>query len=241
MKLKNWIVGGLSVLFVTVLYGSTGTAVTSCSSGDIASSDAGSCNEVWLGYTQHEFDRYDVNPTMVTPEGTPFDPSGQNISGELIDRLTNEVQACLAKNFPDGVIPDGFAQVSYCEKGTHINLPIDKKSFVVKIAGDWVLNCDGTQQVLPKPVESGNVGCWNKGELPTAQCPCRWRAGIACPNKLITCPNFYLYKDVLIRFSTGCAEPWQIPQFAECASPSTTPLSDGSDPNNGTPQPIQDF
>ncbi len=189
------------------------------------------CSEIPWGYSDGEFDQYQVSNTLTTPEGIAYDPSGLPISPQLIDRLTNEVDLCLTQLSPTGVLPSGIAQASSCFGS--FQLPIQSKSFVVKVASDWVLSCDGTQQLLPKPVEAGPAGCVAKGQDPTAACPCRWRAGIECPNIIITTPSFYLYKDALTRFVTGCRNPWASPQLAQCASPSTTPLSDGTDPNNG--------
>ena len=162
------------------------------------------CYSSQWGYSNGEFDRYIFIGSEKTQEGIIYDPSGQNISPQLIDRLTDEVEICLQQG-------------------------IDRTSFQVKIAGDWVLNCDQTQQVLPDPVWEGWSGCYAKGQKPTAECPfCRWRAGIKCPGTLITTPSFYLYKDVLIRFITGNPDPWGDPILAKCATPSTLPLSDGS-------------
>jgi hypothetical protein len=190
------------------------------------------CSEIQWGYSIHEFDHYDPRTDHTTPDGTEYDPVGQNISPQLIDRLTNEVEKCLQATFPDGKIPSNIANGSYCPRDT-IDFPIDRKSFSVMIPNDWVLSCDNSQQLLPTPVESGPGGCFLKSENPTQQCPCRWRAGIRCPNTIICTPNFFLYKDALIRLTTGCSNPWATPEFAKCATPSTTPLSDGSDPKNG--------
>lgn len=164
------------------------------------------CDETQWGYAYGAFDHYDVRPTDITAKGIMFDPSGMPIAPALIDRLTDEVEACLS-------------------------ISIIRTSFVVKVANDWIINCDGTQQLLP--VLAGSAGCIAKGLTPSEQCPCRWRAGIECPNAIVTTPSFYLYKDALTRFVTGNMDPWASPELAVCASPSTTPLSDGTDPNNG--------
>ena len=183
------------------------------------------CDEVQWGYSYGEFDAYNnVNADHVTPKGIRFDPSGQDISGELIDELTDRVEACLIRTLPGANLSQGVKTASVCV-GDHANLPIDRHSFVIKIANDWHLNCDKTQQLLP--VHAGDEGCLAKGEHPTAQCGCYWRAGIRCPNVLIVTPNFYLYEDVLIRFVTDCQDPWVTPLDA-CASPLTGPLSDGT-------------
>jgi len=186
------------------------------------------CDATEWGYSYGEFDSYNVNATKITTEGILFDPSDQNISPQLIDRLTNEVNNCLMNTFPNKSLPNDIITTSYC-KQIKLPLPIDKTSFVVKIANDWVFSCDKTQQLLPTPVKAGGEGCISKGLTPNENCPCRWRAGIKCPNILITPPSFYLYKDILIRFITKCANPWNSAELAFCATPSTTPLSNGSD------------
>lgn len=190
------------------------------------------CSETQWGYGYHEFNRYSVSETNKTKEGVAYDPSGLPISPELIDRLTNEVQSCLTAAFPNGSLPPDVVSSSQCAQN-RFQLPIQKQNFAVKIANDSVLSCDGTEELLPNPVMSGPTGCVAKGEVPNASCPCRWRAGIQCPNVIIVTPSFFLYKDALTRFITTCRNPWIDSRLAQCASPSTTPLSDGSDPNNG--------
>lgn len=190
------------------------------------------CTELQWGYSDGEFNQYSVSGHNKTKTGTLYDPTGQNISPDLIDRLTNEVETCLSAAFPDGTLTQSVVHNSICQS-SHFPLPIDRTSFEVKIPDDWVLNCDGTQQLLPTPVKAGGAGCVAKGQTPDAQCPCRWRAGIRCPNTLIATPSLYIYKDVLIRLTTRCQNPWASPELAKCATPSTTPLSDGSDPLNG--------
>lgn len=167
-----------------------------------------SCSELKWGYAPGAFDSYEVNSVSVTPSGIAYDDSGLPIDPALIDRLTDEVEQCLSS-----------LQMLDCGR---VVLPIDRKSFVVKVASDWVISCDKTQQLLP--VLSGDAGCLAKGEQPSDQCPCRWRAGISCPNVLVVTPSFFLYKDVLIRFTTGCRNPWASEALSLCASPSTAPL-----------------
>lgn len=186
------------VLFIVIM----STSSTLCTAGCVAER----CHEYKWGYAENGFDSYDVATTQLTPKGTPFDPSGMKISGQLIDRLTDEVETCLGQT-------------------------IERSAFVVKVANDWTLNCDKTEQVLP--ILAGSAGCLAKGLTPTSECQCRWRAGIKCPNSIIVTPNFFLYKDALIRYVTGEPNPWAIDKLANCAAPTTTPLSDGSDPKNG--------
>jgi hypothetical protein len=176
---------------------------------------ADDCTESRWGYYDGTFDDYVVKAEQTTAKGIAYDPSGMPISPELIDRLTDEVETCL---MDAGIIKRA----------------IDRQSFVVKIADNWLLNCDKTEQLLP--TRADNSGCIAKGLAPDKKCPCRWRAGIQCSNKLIVTPNFYLYKDVLIRFVVDIQNPWASEALAVCASPSTTKLSDGTDPNDGLSQ-----
>lgn len=139
-----------------------------------------------------------------TPKGVCFDPSGQAISAGLVDRLTDEVEACVGKT-------------------------IDRGSFRVKIANDWHLSCDGAQQVLPA-AGAGDLGCEAKGLTPTAACPCLWRAYLQGDGVIVATPSMYLFKDALTRFVTGSRNPWADPKLVACVQPTTAPLSNGSGP-----------
>lgn len=147
-------------------------------------------------------DSYAVAPTQTTPMGVRFDSQGQTISGALIDRLVGEVEACLAKS-------------------------IDRASFTVLIPRDWTYSCDRSQQVLPAE-GAGPFGCLAKGQKPSVECPCRWRAYIKWPNTIVTTPSLYLLKDALVRFIVDTDNPWADPHLAQCATPSTEPLSTGA-------------
>lgn len=144
---------------------------------------------------------YDVRPTQTTPRGIRYDDTGQHISPALIDRLVDEVQPCATK-------------------------PIDRSSFIVKIAVCG-LSCDGSQQLLPD--DAPNSGCDAKGLPNTPGCPCRWRARIAWPNVIVSCPSLYLMKDALTRFVSGSQNPWADPALSRCVQPTTAPLSKGTE------------
>jgi hypothetical protein len=184
------------------------------------------CDEVTWGYPESGlFNRYSVGETRTTPDGIRYDDSGQHVSPALIDRLTNEVERCLFARFPEQL-----SETVKLQAGCYGDLrfkTIDRRSFVVKVAGDWRLTCDGQQQVLP--VTAPANGCATKGQTTTPECPCSYRAGIRCPNILVVTPSLYIYKDVLIRFLYDCVDPWANKDLAACATPSTAPLSDGRD------------
>lgn len=186
------------------------------------------CSEDKWGYATHTFDNHSLGQTLLkTPKGISYDPSGLPISPQLIDRLTDEVEACLQKNYGTAPLPQATASAAYCVAQTK-PVVIDRSSFVVKVVNDWLPSCDKSQQLLPNLVNP--TSCLAKGLTPIADCPCRWRAGIKCSNILIVTPSFYLYKDVLIRFSATCMDPWNDPVLSVCATPSTAPNSDGTGP-----------
>jgi hypothetical protein len=185
------------------------------------------CDEVTWGYPESGlFNRYSVGATRTTPDGIRYDDSGLNVAPQLIDRLTNEVERCLFLKFPER-LSDTVKLQAGCD-GDLTFKPLNRASFVVKVASDWHLTCDGQQQVLP--IEAPAISCeYYKGEHPTLECPCSYRAGIKCPNILVVTPSLYIYKDVLIRFLYDCVDPWANKDLAACATPSTAPLSDGRD------------
>lgn len=177
---------------------------------------------------------YDVHPTLTTPKGIRVDPTGQPVDLLVIDRLTDEVEACLKEQIGTGPdIPSNIAKDGLCGDCSY-NWPIDRSRIVVKIPSDWTLSCDKTEQVLP--VLAGDLGCLAKGLTPTEKCPCRWRALLqtvetngadGASGVIVTTPNFFLYKDPLIRMVTGCQKVWADPALAKCASPTTAPLYHG--------------
>ena len=176
----------------------------------LAVAACGVCQEARWGYTPNGcFDHYVVGPTRTTPGGVSYDPSGQPINPLLIDRLVSEVAACAPS--------------------------LNRSSFTVKVASDWYLEpaaCElpqwGPQQLLP--VTAAEEGCTAKGYSASVDCPCRWRAGVECPNIIVTTPSFYLFKDALLRFVTGSTDPWANSLLESCAQPTTLPLSDGTGP-----------
>jgi hypothetical protein len=167
------------------------------------------CSETQWGYEDGTFDAYSIGALERTPGGVMYDASGTGVSAATVDQITDKVETCLRPLA--GTSPPG----AFCE-GRIVPASIDRSSFRLKIAADSVIGCSG-QEVLP--VVAPSSGCEAKGETPTAACPCRWRAGIRCPNILIVTPNFVEYRDVLIRFVTGCADPWANPELSVCASP----------------------
>lgn len=169
------------------------------------------CESKW-GYQTGGFDRYKVSSVLnLTPKGIRFDDSNQNFSYDFVlDKLTDEVEGCL----------HDLTKEEIAESHCITNVNVNRNAFVVKIPFDWTLSCDGSQEVLSVVTH----GCESKGLIPTQECPCRYRAGIACPNIIVSTPSFFLYKDALIRFITGCENPWAYQPLAACATPTVPPL-----------------
>ena len=182
-------------------------ALASCGSSD-------ECSSFLYG---SQFD-YNIQPEFTTPGGIKVDPTGQDISAELVDRLVNEVEQCLAEQFPGGKIPAEVRIAAQCQAES-FDLPVHR-CFTVKIPDDWELACaNSAEQVLPRShtiyVPPDEL-CLAKGIIPTPECPCRWRAGLQDDDIIVTTPNFRVFKDPLIRMITGCNNPWVEP-LATCA------------------------
>lgn len=154
------------------------------------------CERVW-GYAYGGLSRYvdGGEYASLTPSGIRVELGGQHTPLFEIDRLTSELAGCLSLR----------------------NMALEPlDSFVVRIASDWTTNCDSTQQVFPV-----YAGPECKGSTSTPQCPCRYRAGVACPNVIVSTPSLYLYKDALSRYLLHSSNPWKV--VPECLSPTTTP------------------
>ena len=180
---------------------------------------------------------YTVNAALTTPKGIPYDPSGLPINPALIDRLTDEVEACLTKAFPDGNIlstvgqRDDALDGAACGPSHHFALPITRSCLKVKVASDWHLSMDefdgSKQQQLHDVALDAGATC-GKGQ--TGAGACYWRAGVQDKVTIVTTPSFYLFKQPLVEIITGCAYPWSSPTLSACMTPTTAPLSNGTAP-----------
>lgn len=139
---------------------------------------------------------YDVRPTLQTAGGVLVDPSGYDLPSsylETIDRVTEEAFSCTGK----------------------------RADVTVKIPSDWLLNCDGTEQVLPI------VAGWGDPRKPDnlkLDCPARWRAILQHDASIVSTPSLFVYKDPLVRLLSGVQNIWENSKLSGCAAPSTGPL-----------------
>ena len=177
----------IDLLMVSLVGAGGSTAMVACEVGQCGTS---------YGFTiTGGVENYTTTADHTTKGGISYDPSGQDIDADLLDRLVNETEACLGQ-------------------------PIDRRSFRVKFAADWLLSSDGSQEELNS--YASQSGCLAKGLKGDA--PCHWRVLIACENVLVVPPSMYLLKDGLIRLTTG-RNPWIDGTITACANPNTPPLS----------------
>lgn len=183
------------------------------------------CPEV---YSFPDQTNYEININLISPKNIAIDTSGLNISAKLVDRLTDEVEECLIKTFGNPpTIPVEVQQAGSCP-GETFQLPIRRQCLTVKVANDWFLSeneADGSKQQL-LPFVAGYGGC---GKGLSGDGPCYWRAGIQNNLTIVTTPSFYLYKDPLVKITTGCTNAWFAAKLAECMTPTTKPLSNGTE------------
>jgi hypothetical protein len=198
------------------------TAVApSCGAPEDTDSAGGQCTSYHLDGLARDWGMtptYDVRPAFTTPEGIKVDPSSNDVSPEAVDCMVDKIEACLRDAF--GVPPD-VQRDAYCEQSTFA-FPLPRTCVTIKVVDDWHPSCDGSQQLLPW--HAPDQGCLDKGQTPTAACPCSWRGGVQDEHTVVVTPSFYLFPDWFIRVTTGCLDPWASPKFAKCATPLTGPL-----------------
>jgi len=158
---------------------------------------------------------YPVHYTQDTLKGLRVDGDRQLDLAE-IDRRTDEVEACLARLFPDGVLPDEVVKDGQCLFPS-FDTRIHRDSLGVKLAPDWHWtpdDCDngswGKQQVFACG-QAPTALCAAKGLVVTEACPCCWRGAVQGNSVIVTTPSLELYKETLIRLTTGCNFIWSNP------------------------------
>ena len=182
------------------------------------------CNPPQMCYQNHyqTLTNYAVNATETTPEGIGVDSSGQAVDLAKIDRLTDELEACLRTNFADDpAIPADAAAKADCRTDgvtpkTNLdpNVTVKRECLTVKIPTDWIVSACSGEEVLLLPAD--DAFCLAKGITPTPECPCRWRVATQDDNTIVSPPGLKLYKAELARIVTGCNNVWVVPQITAC-------------------------
>lgn len=185
-------------------------------------------------YPQATQTTYPVNATKTTPKGIRYDDSGLPINPTLIDRLTDEVETCLTKAYPDGWINTLAGQENHddgaaCGRSHRFTLPVSRSCLTVKIAADWHKSSSefaGTFQQLLHDISSNAGPDCGKNEIGPGAC--YWRAGIQNNVVIVTTPSFFVYKQPLVEIITGCSFPWSSSKLSACMAPTTDAMSDGT-------------
>ncbi len=166
---------------------------------------------------------YGIEPMAMTDKAIAVDDSGQQIPLAVIDRLVDEVEACLIGKFgPEPRLSADFMRSNDCDRGT-FTLPIRRECLTVKIPDDWVYSTDGKRMLLN--ALAPDEGCLAKGLKPDKKHPCRWQAGIQGSNAIVVPPSLYNFKDPLLRIVTRCNNIWFDPGgLTDCARPTVPPL-----------------
>ncbi len=176
-------------------------------------------------YYQHRFyeqfpapHTYPFVQSDTTAEGVRVDTSGLSVDLDDLDRRIDAVESCLASTFgTPALIPPDVAASGQCDSDT-FPLPLRRQDLEVKVAGDWVWSCDGTQQLIPVQGPDDSA-CLAKGLVPTPECPCYWRAGIEGNRTIVVTPDFHMMADPLVRQVTGCNDVWSTTALSKCAMP----------------------
>lgn len=137
------------------------------------------------------YTHYTFEPNRTTPGGIGVDDARHELGLVDVDVLSVAVGACLGA-------PD---------------LPAD---FGVKVPLDWYISPCSGEQVFPCDI--GPEGCLDKGQRPSAACPCRCRAVVQDARLIVTAPNLRVYAGRLVALWTGVENPWAVPDLAACAS-----------------------
>ena len=84
----------------------------------------------------------------------------------------------------------------------------------VYIATDSTVSpCTG-HQLLPYPAPDRL--CLDKGQEPTAECPCRWRGAIQDGYWIVVTPDLRMLKEQVTRLVLNLNNPWSRPELARC-------------------------
>jgi hypothetical protein len=176
-------------------------------------------------FFQNEVARRSVSPKWNTPRGIEVDPTTTRVNPLRIDRLVDEVEACLAPF--GGTLAPEVVQAAACSSPAFG--PVPRSSMTVVVIDDWFLSsvefAGSKHQMIPGWVVAD--GCTEKGMVPG---PCYRRVGIIENTTIVTPPALYLFKEAVLKITTGCHFPWSSPALAACMTPTTGPLDDGSGP-----------
>jgi hypothetical protein len=181
----------------------------------ICSCSPAKCEEYQSSY--YNVHNYEIGQTTYTWNTIEVDTTGQEVDLSLVDQMVTAVEDCLADI---GTLSYEEGRAAWCLRSTEnrfiIPREIKRECLLIKIPDNWVMSCDGKEQLLRNkaPFE----GCRQKGFGEDPNCPCRWRAAIQDTWIIVVTPNLRLLGDPLVKLVTDCDYPWGSEKLARCAN-----------------------
>lgn len=134
------------------------------------------------------------------------DPLHQ-LDRQRLDSIMAATLSCVKRVWP--LSPDESSR-SECMGSPVLEI---RSCLTIKAAPDWIISpCTGNEEFGHAP----DASCEAKGETPTAECPCRFRAIIQDNCSIVTAPNMEILSGQFVTLLTGCVNAWVGP-LAECA------------------------
>lgn len=137
--------------------------------------------------------------SLTLNNGILFDDPKHELNYNDVIILNNKVLDCLI-NLPKLSVNE-LSNAS-CQGAFDLTI---KSCLIVKVP-TWHHSVCTNEELFECSV--GNQPCYDKGQVPTAECPCYCRAMIQDGNVLLTTPNLKLYPAYLTTLLTGCTNPW---------------------------------
>jgi hypothetical protein len=150
---------------------------------------------------------YSVHRTDVSKFGYGIDDHGLELDRTRLDSIVEDVRDCVL-----GVLPLTEDEISQGECVTE-PIPEIRSCLTIMVAPDWHVSCTGEQVFGTAP----DASCTVKGEQPTPQCPCAFRAIIQDNCTIITTPNMKILAGQLTTLMTSCNNAW-VGRLNKCAT-----------------------
>lgn len=170
---------------------------------------------------EYNYTNYSFQGNRTTPRlGIQVDDKKNELDLDQVDQTAINVLNCLTPLLKQPMTADERAQ-NYCIGEPSTGL---KPCLKIKVAEDWYTSqCNSTgpyahQQIYPCTVPPS--ACEEKGEHPTAACPCSCRGlpqdenyltpGVSTQvgDMIVLTPDLELLPQVLTMYITGCARPF---------------------------------
>lgn len=143
---------------------------------------------------------------------TGYEAPAEAPAADVMEQL-RAVEACLAPLRSQWLSPEEEVAAE-CIGRSAAALEL-RSCLRVAVAPDWRLSQCSGEQVFPCAI--GPERCLEKGQQPTAACPCMCRATIQDQTTIWITPNRRLLSAYAVTMLTGCLSPWT-PTLAPCSN-----------------------